>query len=156
MKNPWKYNWIFFKIMCVVALFITGYLYYTVRSAGPLNLLQYAMLPILYGMFAMMGYGFSYMSRTIFHRKVDNPVKPEELVNGQEYWLNGETWATYVGRSWLNFDGTPESNSKDFTDNSTRYYFYIWDVNWGHNSISESTPLSRWDLRYISKNQEVK
>jgi hypothetical protein len=82
---------------------------------------------------------FVVVGSTILNRRVNSPADPDNLVIGQRYWLNGETWAKYLGQ-----------------DRDTgEYRFSIYGVNKEDNP-EDSTDLKPGHIRnYISTVQEV-
>jgi len=101
MKSPYRPNWnnlTRFTFIGIVVSFIFTLVIiqtaptlspYSLPSWGPYALIGVFVFCICLGLFEVFN------DSNIFHRKVNNPVKLEELVRGHVYWLNGQTHAQY-------------------------------------------------------------
>jgi hypothetical protein len=82
-------------------------------QAEPLSFFQIICLIVMALFFASIGVYGAITADDIFHRKVDHPADPKGLVVGRLYWLNGETWARYIGQN----------------ENTGKYGFSIFGIN---------------------------
>ena len=137
MKNPVKYAWKSFPSLMLISAVFVLFLALISNGATPMSLLKGIAMLGMYLVLLFLDAILIVRWGTILNRKVDHSVIPEELVVGQRYWLNGETWADYAG----------------FESYTGQYIFAIYEV---HNRNDPHTRLLRGQVsQYISKEQEV-
>ncbi len=139
MEKPTrKYDWKAFPLWMIMSAVFILFVALISNSTTPMSLLKgFAMLGA-YLALLVLGLALIIRWSSILNRKVDHPVlNPEKMIVGHRYWLNGETWADYIGQ-----------------DVSTKLFvFAIYGEN---NPKKPYTVLYRGDVcRYISESQEV-
>ena len=98
MKSPFKFNLTPVVLSAIIGLIVIVYSLFNV----PIGIFPVWHIIILVFMFAVilsLGLIFTITSATIFNHKVGHPVELKDLIVGQTYWLNGETWAIYRGQN---------------------------------------------------------
>lgn len=144
MKSPLKPNWIplkkFAGIGIPFSVLISIVLHYIFPDTFGWEITVFSML--FYScFFVLMGYSLSKVVSSInmFHRVVVNPVKISNLTINTVYWLNGETWARYIGQD----------------DNTGQYGFSIYGIGDYDNPIDAVFMAPHTIKRYISTIKEV-
>lgn len=140
MKDPRKYNWTSLKAFGIGGIFLVLFTYFIVNSIAPFNFFQYVALIFLYMLFLFLGYSISLFSGRLLHRKVNKPIKLQDLYPGARYWINGATEAIYKGRD-------------EYTG---KYHFVVTGIDYSNNLGYSTTKFLPGEvLLYFSLSQEI-
>lgn len=113
MKSPIKYNWFALKTSAVIGIFIALAMLEVFHYTYGWDLQTFLSAFAIYLGLLASGFFISISFGRFLNRPVDHPVAIIELEVGRRYWLNGETWAYYLGQN--NYTG--------------KYKFHIYGLN---------------------------
>lgn len=99
MQSPYKYDWNIMKIFTVGWIVICFVILLIKLFTGSLTWDSIVAFTILSFVSAGLGFSLTFCLRTLLNTKVKNPVNPNELIPGEEYYLNGTHKARYSGKN---------------------------------------------------------
>lgn len=101
MVDPYKHDWTGLKIFAAGGVLVV--LFLAISSTQTLTTIAIFELLGIFLLLSTMGAMVDIATAEYLHTQVAHPVAPIDLVIGQRYWLNGQTWADYKGQN--NFTG---------------------------------------------------